>query len=75
MSLKEGTKIELQKDISQIILPVIYCNFFAGALQVVYCRLFAGSLQVVDMLFAGNLQSGIHVLTFPMILFLSHFRD
>ena len=34
--LKEGTKIELQRDISQI------------GLQIVYCRLLAGFFQVVD---------------------------
>ena len=56
MRLKEGTTIELQGDISQI------------GLQVVYFRLFAGSLQVVYRLFASYLQSGIHVLTFSIIL-------
>ena len=40
MCLKEGTKIELQRDISQI------------GLQDVYCRLFAVILQVVNRLFA-----------------------
>ena len=40
MRLKEGTKIELQRDISQICLQVVYCRLFAGILQIVY-RLFA----------------------------------
>ena len=40
MRPKEGTKIELQRDISQIGLQVVYCILFAGSLQVLY-RLFA----------------------------------
>ena len=56
MRLKEGTKIKLQRDISQI------------GLQVAYCRLFAVFLQVVYSLLTGYLQSGIHVLTFSVIL-------
>ena len=40
MRLKEGTKIKLQRDISQIGLQVVYCRLFAGVLQVV-CKVFA----------------------------------
>ena len=54
MHLKERMKIELQRDISQISLQIIYCILFAGVVQVVY-RLFAGYLQQV-----------IHTLTFSM---------
>ena len=47
MCLKEGTKIELQRDISQIGLQVVYCRLFAGILQVVY-RLFAVRNPYID---------------------------
>ena len=40
MLLKEWTKIEFQRDISQIGLQAVFCRLFAGILQVVY-RLFA----------------------------------
>ena len=43
MRLKEGTMIELQREISQNSLQVVYCRVSAGVLQVVY-RLFAGFL-------------------------------
>ena len=46
MRLKEGTKIELQREISQNGLQVVYCRFSAGVLQV-DCRLFKGYLQVI----------------------------
>ena len=48
---KEGTKKELQRDITNIISQI--------GLQVVYCRLFGGKLRVVYRLFAVCLQSGI----------------
>ena len=51
MRLKEGTKIKLQTDTCQIWLKIVCCRFFVGIVQV-YC-----------MLFAGYLQSGIHILT------------
>jgi len=35
MQLEEGMKIELQKDISQVNLQVIYCRLFAGIVKVV----------------------------------------
>jgi len=47
MRLKEGTKKELQREISQNYWQVIYCRFF--------CRFFVGVLFVYR-LFAGYLQ-------------------
>ena len=41
MRLKEGMKIKLQRDISQIGLQVVHRRLFVGILQVVY-RLIAG---------------------------------
>ena len=61
MRLKEGTKIELQRKISQNSFQVVYCRFFAGVLQVFY------------RLFAGYLQSGSNISTFPVIL--CHFHS
>ena len=55
MRPKEGTNIDLQREISQ------------NGLQVVYCRFSAGVLQVVFRLFAGYLQSGSHILNYPVI--------
>ena len=57
---KEGTKIELQREISQIWL------------QLACCRLFVGILQAVCRLFAGYLQSGIPISTLPVILCCFH---
>ena len=56
MHPKDVTKIESETDASQ------------KGLQVVYCKLFAGLLLVVYRLFAGCLQSAIHISTFPVIL-------
>lgn len=53
MCLKEGVKITLQRHIW---------------LQIDRSRLSAGMLQVVWRLFAGYLQSGIHISTFPIFL-------
>ena len=39
MRLKEGKKIELQKEISQNDLQVVYCRFSGGELQVVYSHM------------------------------------
>ena len=39
-SNKEGTKIELQRDITQIGLQVVYCGLFAGSLQFFYISTF-----------------------------------
>ena len=51
MRLKERMKIELQRDISQISLQIIYCILFAGVVQVVY-RLFAASDPYLDLFYA-----------------------
>ena len=52
---KEG-RDELQREICQNSLQVVYCRFFAGVLQVLY------------KLFAGLLQLGSHTSTFSVIL-------
>lgn len=53
MHLKEGTEIELQKEISQNSLQVIYCRFFAGVLQLVFTRYLQGicSQEAISQLF------------------------
>jgi len=55
MHLKEGAKIELQREICK------------SELQVVCYRLSAGVLQVVYRLFAEYLQVGLLIWTFPVI--------
>ena len=54
MRLKAGTKIKLQKDISQNYFQFFYCRSFAGVLQVVY-RLFADYLQTESYIYINTL--------------------
>ena len=56
--MKEGTKIELLRAISQNGLQVVYCRFSAGVLQVVY-RVFAVRKSYHYMSFPFNFRGSI----------------